>query len=696
MRSVSDGPLTVVLTVHIVNAWYNHVLLQRMLHDHLHLQPCIERIQLRTSYEQPVRPTITNYSHTLNQVLFDHVLPHLTSILSAGTCECHVFDPLSASNTQTHSHCITTNLCKVTGDRTLACIMNAGSKLRPEPKDTSATAVITSLHRAFKSFNDRYSKHHTCVYDESKFKNWRDAILIDFATRALLLSKRSPNTNFGSPTSVFPFIYAPVPIRLETRKIRNALTDLHQKTVIVDVDKSTHSVVAVCWLLYVAQVVDTLQNADDYSRVNLDTNHIHMLLKRKLSTILHPMHFSMFKNATLTVAKFHLTVKLHKNPYAFRPIANASKCMFTMYHTLAGHGLRLLLASIRAIEQLRYRSANPPTWWIVLNSIDLVSSLPNRISHICSYDVVGCFTNVVIANLKRTMRIAMDWILNNSDASGIFLGTEGAEWCKGTAPRDAHNKMYYYSMQSFLSLLLIVAEEFYVSACNAIFKMDKGVPMGGPAASECTDLYLAVQEILFMHKIEASHPEVFLLLSNMRRFRDDILSVNNPLFSRMWKLIYSPDMQLTSDSDEGKSCTYLDLKVLILPNSPPSGRNWKTVAFDKWKNRKFKPIRFPDLRSNTLLSQAYQYIGGELYRLSKVNTQCEDFVSSVADLVLHLVQTRNYDFSLIHRVIVRFCKSDSCYASYSTSNRSLVRMFFDNCAYAYARSLHAERQKRKR
>jgi hypothetical protein len=69
--------------------------------------------------------------------------------------------------------------------------------------------------------------------------------------------------------------------------------------------------------------------------------------------------------------------------------------------------------------------------------------------------------------------------------------------------------MYYYSLSAFLALLLIVAEEFYVSACNAVFKMDKGVPMGGPAASECSDLYLAVQEIEFMHKIETAHPQVF-------------------------------------------------------------------------------------------------------------------------------------------------------------------------------------------
>ena len=690
MRCNSEEPQTVILTIHVVNAWYNHVSLLRILRAHQHLQPCIEQIQIRTSYEQPVRLTIANYSTTLNQVQFDDVLPHITNILSNHACDCHVFDPLSRSNTETHHHCITANLCSVVGNRTLSRIMDAGSKLRPEPTDSSIKSVLTSLHRAISNFNEQYSKpSNKIVYDDCKYGVWRENVMTDFATRALILSKHSPHTNFGSPTSMFPAAYAPFPIDVTTKTMRNAIADLHQKTVIVDVDKSTHSVVAVCWKLYVAQVVHTLQNADDYSRVNMTVNQVHMLLKTKLSTILHPAHFCQFRATVLKVAAFHLTVKLHKNPFAFRPIANASNCMFTTYHTLAGHGLRLVLASIRAIEQLRYNTANPPTWWIVLNSIDLITTLPDRITHVCSYDVVGCFTSAVIDNLKRTMRTAMGWISNNSDATGIFLGENGAEWCKRTEPRTKRNNMYYYSLSAFLALLLIVAEEFYVSACNAVFKMDKGVPMGGPAASECSDLYLAVQEIEFMHKIETAHPQVFFLLSKMRRFRDDILSINNPLFDRMWKLIYSSDMQLTSDSEEGKRCTYLDLKVTILPHNLPTGRNWKTNAFDKWKDRKFKPIRFPDLRSNTLMSQAYNCIGGELHRLSRVNTQAEDFVSSVADLTMHLVHKRQYDCSKVHRVIVAFCKRTQCY----TNHHDIVRMLFANCTYTRAHRIHAERQR---
>ena len=135
--------------------------------------------------------------------------------------------------------------------------------------------------------------------------------MTDFATRALILSKHSPHTNFGSPTSMFPAAYAPFPIDVTTKTMRNAIADLHQKTVIVDVDKSTHPVVAVCWKLYVAQVVHTLQNADDYSRVNMTVNQVHMLLKTKLSTILHPAHFSQFRATVLKVAASQIYVTEH-------------------------------------------------------------------------------------------------------------------------------------------------------------------------------------------------------------------------------------------------------------------------------------------------------------------------------------------------------------------------------------------------
>ena len=676
MYATNTTPI-VTLTLHVANAWFNHVCVKRILCIHRTLQPCDQDIQLRTSYEQTVRNTVTNYNDTLDNLQYNDVLRESSHILdNTIACDCLLYAPQYAQNDKTANHVMTTSpseiLDKGAGDKgdngTGACnlrrLFSAGSKLRQEPRCTSSDTALDCLQYALDNFDEQYSSDNSDIpYNSNMYPEWRHAVVLEFSEQVQIMKARS-NIDYGSPMYVCPIhVHGadnPEPFKTWTGPTKSALVRLHNRTVVVDIDKTTHSVIAVCWKLYAAKTVTVLHTANDYIRVNTDVYEIHKALCSRLIPILHPKHYAAFYNHIfqkfMKVAAFHLTIKIHKNPYAFRPIADASHCIFTEYHKIASQGLKLVLHTIKSIEQIRYRTAQPPSWWIVSNSIDLLSTLPKHITHLQSYDVEGCFTNVVIENLQHLFRTAMQSILTNSDVSGIFIGYKTAIWRRNTEPTESRSSMHYYSIGAFLQLLDVVADEFYVQACNAIFKMTCGVPMGGHAASECADLYLAMQEITFMHRIENTHPAMFRALSNMRRFRDDILSVNNPLFHKVWKHIYSPDMQLTTDSDEGTTCIYLDIKFEIY-HDDTGNIKWKSVPYDKWEGKTFSPIKFPDLRSNMLVSQAYECVSGELYRLAHISTLVEDFVHSTARMIWYLVVKRHYSFPRLHTTVNRFiCK----------------------------------------
>jgi hypothetical protein len=559
-------------------------------------------------------------------------------------------------------------------DPSVAFRLSAGSGFRDTPQDTSRSMVRANIERATYAFSQKYELDH----EEPTFIKWVTAINFAITEQLNTVALANPGTDLGNPFHLPAARHARTPrvqcttaanerIGMDGGAPKRCLTDIHRRYVLVDVDKTSHDIIAVCRHFYVRNVVAFLDNADDFKRVWVSYDAITADILKKLLSALHEDHYAETSGGTLAIPTFYLSVKIHKNPYKFRNIANSGNGLY-MFSKLVGNITALLLDTLRKEEVRIWGTSCPPTWWITANAKDCLSSLHMRmILDVRTLDVEGMYNNINHANLWRVFLLELHSVTaaplsgQRLPIEGVSVSWEDAVWRTGTDTSTHTANARYYPLSKVKRLVKIVIFDYYVTVCNALFKMLTGVAIGAYASGALADLYMHHFEKLFVYR----HVSLFYAMNEgperplirMKRYRDDILACNCPFFERIAKYVYPPDLSFTTGENEGQECTYLDARIRV------HNRTLISELYNKWESSAFRPICFPHVCSNVHVVQSHKCLLSDLMRIYGLCTYRDDFLRHCMNRLVPVL-AKGYDIETLRHVCMRVKDTDHKYPTH--------------------------------
>ena len=112
-----------------------------------------------------------------------------------------------------------------------------------------------------------------------------------------------------------------------------------------------------------------------------------------------------------------------------------------------------------------------------------------------------------------------------------------------------------------------------------LFRQKIGIPREPDPAPFMANLFLYYYEKKWLKSIKSSNIALARKFSNMFRFIDDFLVVNDDVeFSKFIKNIYLPELKLTKENGNSNSTSFLDLQISIDSN------RFVTSLYDKQGN----------------------------------------------------------------------------------------------------------------
>ena len=115
-----------------------------------------------------------------------------------------------------------------------------------------------------------------------------------------------------------------------------------------------------------------------------------------------------------------------------------------------------------------------------------------------------------------------------------------------------------------------LVDNIYVLVGNNIFRQCIGTPMGTDCAPLLANLYLFKFEYILKTNMSKAR-----LFSNMFRYIDDLLTLNNPLFGNVIGDIYPPELVLKETTEINGLVSYLDVGKSVV------NEQHETTIYDK-------------------------------------------------------------------------------------------------------------------
>ena len=151
---------------------------------------------------------------------------------------------------------------------------------------------------------------------------------------------------------------------------------------------------------------------------------------------------------------------------------------------------------------------------------------------------------------------------------------------------DAENK---YTENDVVRMLEFLIDNIFVECGGLIFQQVIGIPMGTNCAPLLADLFLYSYEAEFIQTLIKSGKRRLAKSFNFTyRYIDDVLSLNNPLFTDHINDIYPGELEIKDTTDAHDHASYLDLLLLF-----DQTNRLQVKLYDKRDDFNFNIVNFP-------------------------------------------------------------------------------------------------------
>ena len=590
-----------------------------------HLPNIARNVNVRTtySYGPTIGRKIFNYNKTLNNLekkdLFEDV------------CDCR--DNYSAFVYEPHGHVHTGNLGIIKNVK-LKDVMSKGAKFRLTPS-ISKSKILATLKTSIEKLRKKLSRK--CKLKEINFEMWFDILWKSIKNRCRTLT---PDILYSN--DIF-----------EDDTVNAYLSHLHERFVIVPVDKASNNFSIICKRFYFQVLKTELGIGNDkfiignkvYQHIDKTTGQFF-----KEQTKANLDIGNILEEEDKYIPILYWTSKQHKNPYKFRFIAGASRSTNKAVNVEVSLALKCIKKQFKNYCAVIKRNSGLNYFWSVDNSQEFLDKLNDvkKADTVETFDFSTLYTNLPLDKIYISLEQLIIKMFKNSGSLCILVNAtrKKAFWCNG---KD-YIGYKRYTIDKLLDALKFILYNSYIQFANMIFKQITGVPMGSNSSPFIADLYLAWHEYCFMAKLSKYNYKLALTLSKNSRYIDDIAVINYLGFSVLSGQIYDSSLTLEGSTTGYHYDTFLDLQIRIFQNRFIIGIYHKVDDFN------FEVINFPFPQSNISYKIGFTTFYSQLIRFFRLCNNLTDFIARV-NLTYHKLLVRGYSDRLLSKYFFKFASS---------------------------------------
>ena len=613
-----------IFPIHFHNKGIDHIKLSSILHD----DDVINALPANLMSDEP--PSIVyTLGSTIRYKLFNYKATsqniNTTDLETFGTgihdCECHN----SNFRNEHHGHILTGDLRFIQNSR-LRKLISKGPNFR-EPRTINWNKAKEEIKNGLDLCVGNIIRSSNRLEAEM-LSPWRDKILekVDAKIVSLKTKIRPRKTN-----SV-----------LKDPEVSEYLKSLHEKYVLVPIDKAANNVAIICKRYYVEVILKEIGviGADNNTYVKAERSAEEIIDEN--TCYANRLGFEV-KDTEKSLPIMYWTPKMHKTPVGARFIIASKLCSTKPISKAVSNIFKLVFNQTENFHTKAKYLSNYNKFW-VLQNVDPVIDKLNQINrkknakNISTYDFSTLYTKLPHNKLIQRLSQVIDFVFEAGDKKCIRISPNGdAFWGKKIRGKVGFSK---HSLKTAVRFLI---ENSYFVVGDLTMRQAIGIPMGIDPAPFWANLFLYTYENEYMETLISSDKVKARHYHSTKRFIDDLCAINDGNeFGRSYRNIYPEELELKVEH-HGQHASFLSLDINIVDGT------FVYKLYDKRDAFPFFIVRMPHLQSNIPRNIFYSALVGEFLRIARSTLLLEDFLPKAKELISRMVsQGANLSLSKRH------------------------------------------------
>lgn len=602
-------------------------------------------LQIFYKYNDPISLPVCNYASFLKNL----TISDIKSILES-PCECHTSPYIYSP----HGHIVTGNL-DIVDNAELRQILSYGCKYRV-PTSKSKEEIYLSIAEAINNFIKSKSKKYS--QKENAFDVWKEKVLSIISNRIAFYEKNSPE-HFNSKENI-----------LEKEDVKRSLKYLKSKYIICSIDKASSNFSFICKKFYIQTLVAEMGfDTNTLDCIGNDTykpcregedfyvNQISETLKEKFNITV--------EESNLRLARIFWNPKLHKNPYKARFIAGARFCVTKQLNILVNSCLKLLRSQFKKYCDAILNNSGINMFWSIDSSNDFLDAINKTdVYNIQVYDFTTLYTRLDLFEVENMINEVIDLIFSDRNKY-ICISKRDPNLCFfSNKTYDSHAN---FNQEDLKEAVRVIIYNTYVVFGGIVFIQTKGIPMGGNSSSPLADLTVGKKEFNYMKKLlQEKKMGLAKLLSNNKRYVDDLATINYLYFHNIIKDIYPQSLEMERAGNNNKIINYLDLNINI------SDKGLEISVYNKTDDFNFHVVSLTFPHGNIPLEIGYNVFFSQILRYGIICTSL-DLLTPHIHRIFTILVNRGYNRLILIKNLRRcFKKYNSVFRKFGIYDDSTI------------------------
>ena len=237
-------------------------------------------------------------------------------------------------------------------------------------------------------------------------------------------------------------------------------------------------------------------------------NETYERIDRSKSLVIEDIKNRMIREFNVTsqfddLPLIYWTVKFHKSPVKFRPIAGSKNKVLSPLESIAGCFLKRLTSHFQNYSKKAEKFSGFKHYFAIKNSqktINILSSLNTNATSFDSFDFSNLYTNFNHEFIIERLNWLVDLLFNHSAKTFINV-SKNLRRAEYNNDHLHENQGWSFDREDIKSIIKFLIENTYIEFGRSVLHQKCGVPMGSIPAPDLANLALSVDEFRFVQRM---------------------------------------------------------------------------------------------------------------------------------------------------------------------------------------------------
>ena len=593
-----------------------------------------------------VRNEIFNYKQTVNSINTKDTVTFGTGIVH---CDC----ASSPFVDKDHKHIVTGDLRIITNNK-LRNLIKKGPNYR-EPRSINWGKCRGQIELGLDVCIEKMMSSKKDIPADSLLP-WKEEIMRRVDLKISDLKKRI-QPKHTSPT-------------LKQAEVSNYLSQLHDKFVLVPIDKAANNVAIVCKKFYVQVILREIgaSGAQSINQTYIEAGKSPQEIVSESQEYTKRLGLEI-EDKDMALPSMYWMPKMHKSPSGARFIIASKHCATKPISKAVSNAFKLIFKQVDNFHSKAKFLSNYNKFWVLQNSEPILSILrtinkKKNAKSIATYDFSTLYTKLPHRQLIDRLSDIIEFVYKGGDKSYIKIGSSGkAYWAR------AKGKGVAFTKGSLKMAVAHLIENCYFMVGDKVMRQAVGIPMGIDPAPFWANLFLySFEEQYITSLIADDRKGKARCFHSTKRFIDDLCAINDGgEFGRCFRDIYPPELELKVEG-EGTEASFLNLHIRIQDGVFVYG------LYDKRDDFPFFIVRMPHRDSNIPQTIFYSALVGEFLRIARSTLMLPDFIPKATELITRM-QNQGAQLNVLKKALNRIInKHPNSFKQFQLPADSLVNL----------------------